>query len=396
MDRAASYPVPFAQMPSTGVATEVAPVRPRKGHQCAAACALALVGFFAMDGLLFRTGGYASILEPDSSTGLFELVLRRELAAQKRYGDNMIATFGDSRFAYSPKLANGLTPQTGYVFRSAGVAGTNERIWYYMLRDLDPTARRYRAIAFGVSDYDDEDADYNPFDDVRALHYVIARLRLGDVLSFAGSFESRAARLEALRGALLKGIVYQNDVLAFLTHPLKRIAYVQQCSRGYEEWTYDFQETQRSMAGLEIDWNTWQAKFPPGADQDQRDTVNYGLMHRSRPQTGHTGRFRRLWLGRILERYRGSRTKIIFLRLPRGPIPRPDGVYKPVSSVIREFALRPGVTLIDEHAFDSLERPELFKDGLHLNRAGIARFSPLLAEKIGQMLGRPEASSRAF
>jgi lysophospholipase L1-like esterase len=41
---------------------------------------------------------------------------------------------------------------------------------------------------------------------------------------------------------------------------------------------------------------------------------------------------------------------------------------------------------IDEHAFESLERPELFKDGIHLNRAGIARFSPMLAEELARAL----------
>ena len=45
------------------------------------------------------------------------------------------------------------------------------------------------------------------------------------------------------------------------------------------------------------------------------------------------------------------------------------------SSSIREFSARPGVLLVDEHAFDSLERPELFKDAFHLNNAGCARFS---------------------
>ena len=50
-----------------------------------------------------------------------------------------------------------MTPQSGYVFRSAGAAGTDPRSWYYMLRDLDPTASRYRAVVFGVDDFDDED-----------------------------------------------------------------------------------------------------------------------------------------------------------------------------------------------------------------------------------------------
>jgi hypothetical protein len=44
--------------------------------------------------------------------------------------------------------------------------------------------------------------------------------------------------------------------------------------------------------------------------------------------------------------------------------------------------------LANEHAFDSLERPELFKDALHLNRAGIAEFSPMLADEVSRLLGR--------
>jgi lysophospholipase L1-like esterase len=105
------------------------------------------------------------------------------------------------------------------------------------------------------------------------------------------------------------------------------------------------------------------------------------------PQTGRLAAFRRAWYGRIFDRYRGSRTKIVFVRLPRGPIPRPDGLVRKKSSTIREFASRPNVLLCDEHAFDSLEHPELFRDGMHLNRAGVARFSPMLAEDTSRMLG---------
>lgn len=361
-------------------------------RRCALACLAAVVGVFSLDALLFRTGFYAAILEPDSSTGLFEMTLRREREAQGRYGDNMVATLGDSRFAYSPKIADQDAAKTGYILRQAGVAGTDARSWYYMLRDLDPDARRYRAIVFGVVDYDDEDELFNPFDDVRGLHYLMGRLRIGDVLPFAESFQSPELRWQAFRGSLLKGIVYQSDLLAFLSHPLKRLAYVQLCRSGYESWTWDYLETTRSMAGLSIDWNKWTATFPPGMDEDQRATVNASLMRRPAPQTGRLAAYRRLWYGRILDRYRGSRTVIVFARLPRGPVPRPDGLFVKRSAVIRDFARRPGVLLAPEHAFDSLERPELFKDGLHLNRAGIERFSPMLAEEIARLLNGEKAA----
>jgi lysophospholipase L1-like esterase len=44
------------------------------------------------------------------------------------------------------------------------------------------------------------------------------------------------------------------------------------------------------------------------------------------------------------------------------------------------------VFLANEHAFDPLERPELFKDALHLNRAGATRFSAMLVDEIARIL----------
>jgi hypothetical protein len=299
----------------------------------------------------------------------------------------MVATFGDSRFAFYPRVCNQLTGETGLVIRSAGVAGSDLRSWYFMLRDLDPHARRYRALVFGLEAYEDEDGFFNPFDDVRALHYVMARLRLGDVLPFARSFESPAIQWQAVRGGVLKGFVFQSDLQAFLSHPLKRIQYVQLCRRGYPQWTYDYVDSSRTMTGLAIDWSTLTATFPSSFDDVQRETVQNALLRKAAPQIGRVAAFRREWFGKILDRYRGSRTKIVFLRLPRGPIPRPDSLMPKTSSSIREFAARPGVLLCDEHAFDSLERPELFKDALHLNDEGCKRFSVLLARELARMLG---------
>ena len=124
-----------------------------------------------------------------------------------------------------------------------------------------------------------------------------------------------------------------------------------------------------------------------GADDDQRGTVMSFLAHGQDPQTGRLAAFRRKWLGRIVERYRGSPTKIIFLRLPRGPIPRPESLMVRNSGSIRELAAAyPNVLLADEHAFDSLEHPELFKDGMHLNREGINRFSVMMADEVMRLL----------
>src|SRR5260370_25005601 len=108
-----------------------------------------------------------------------------------------------------------------------------------MLRDLDPTASRYRAVIFGVDDYDDEDTYEEHDDDIRALHFAIARLRLTDAVDFASSFPTCAHRWEAFRGGLFKGFVLQRDVQAFLSNPKKRLERLAINDRGLENWTYN-------------------------------------------------------------------------------------------------------------------------------------------------------------
>ena len=254
-----------------------------------------------------------------------------------------------------------------------------------MLRDLDPTRERYRAIVLGVDDYDDEDGAYDIGDDLATLHYTAARLRFSDVIPFTLSFDDRHARWEAFRGSLLKGIVFQRDILAFLSHPQKRLANVARDDGGYEEWTYGYNAPDSNVVGLKIDWSTFTAVIPPG-NAELADHINRFILYRPKPQTGKRAAFRRKWFGQLLDRYRGTPTKVVFMRLPRGPIPRPDNLVRKLSSSIREFSSRPGVLLSDEHAFESLETPELFKDGFHLNNAGCARFSVMMAQEVAKLL----------
>ena len=247
---------------------------------CVSAFALALVLLFAFDGLLFRTPLYRNILEPDSSTGIFELVLRREREAQAANGGNLVVTLGDSRFAYSPKLSNEIAGKTGLIFRHAGIGGSEARTWYYMLRELDPSHRRYRAVVIGVPNLADEDEPFDAADDIRALHFVVERVRWNEILDFAGSFRSPSLQWTALRGNLLRGIVLQQDIYEFLTHPLARMKYVAQTARGYEGWTYNYQEQTTSMAGLQVDWYTGAVTLPPGTNEEQRNTLELGTGRR--------------------------------------------------------------------------------------------------------------------
>jgi len=107
------------------------------------------------------------------------------------------------------------------------------------------------------------------------------------------------------------------------------------------------------------------------------------------PESGEQGRYMKYWLGKIYEHYRGSPTRLIFLRLPRSGWVRPDQPrYNPHSSV-RDLAARPNVTLMDEHFLDVLEKPEFFRDQLHLNGPGMDQFSAMIAQEVRRILGPP-------
>jgi hypothetical protein len=319
------------------------------------------IGFFLLENLVFSF--YPRLLNPDSSTGRLELVLGNELRRTVEDHRQILAV-GDSRMGFFPRYANELTGETGYTFASITVPGTTPRCWYYMLREIDPAARRYAAIVIPVYDYDDQEIGEDSADRVTDLHYLAPLLRWSDVAEFSRSYDSASLAWEAAFGILLKGTVYQADFQDLLLHPSARIHAVQTARRDSAVWYYDFVGSSDSLKG------STPYAFDPLP-----------------PDRGQQGAYLRTWFTRICERYRGSGTRIVFVRLPRGPFVRPDPPPKNPHSSVRDLTARGDAILDQEHFFDALEKPDLFSDPLHLNGPGCARFSRMLALHIPQLLG---------
>jgi hypothetical protein len=341
----------------------------------------ALPARFFIDAAAFRTSYYTAMLQPDSAAGSMELRTLLEMY-RKPEGPKQVLVFGDSRMGFQPRLANETGAPAGYEFGSVVVPGTSPRCWYYQLRDLDPAARRYAALLVPVDSYDDEDREGDPADEIMDLRYLIARMRLADIFDFPNSFHSAYRKWQAFRGSLFKGTVYKDDLQAFLAAPDERRATVQAYEQNYASDVRAFVGSSHTLAGLSVDWEARRIHFPPGAGPDERKLIEEVLLRAVAPQTGRLAAYRREWFGRIIHHYRGTATRVVFFRLPRGPVPRPEAMVKKLSSSIRELASQPNVVLLNEHAFDSLERPELFMDPLHLNAEGIARFSRMLAREL--------------
>jgi hypothetical protein len=138
---------------------------------------------------------------------------------------------------------------------------------------------------------------------------------------------------------------------------------------------------------MSVDWNAKVVKLPDYLNAKKSAEIREVLLTDQPPRTAEFAGYRRMWFGKIVDHYRGSRTRLIFVRLARGPVVRP-GLATDSSSSIRDIGARGEAVLLPEHRFDELERPELFGDALHMNQQGGVAFSTLLAKEVAGILGR--------
>lgn len=342
--------------------------------------------FLTLQAAVFHTGVYAKWISPASSTGYAQAIIYDEQTRPKTDA-NQILAIGDSRMALVAKTANVLAPETGYTFGKVAMGGGPPRVWYYVLRETDPHADRYQAVVIALDTYNDEDSYEELSGRESDLNYVLPYLTWRDAWAFSNSFPQASKRWRAARGILLKGSIYQQDFQDFLLNPRARVEQVRVTRRMSYQANYDFRSDEPSIAPLSVDWNARTITVAPGTSPGIKEALRRRLVGPLPQQTGDYSRYLRYWLGRIYEHYRGSNTRLVFLRVPRGPWIRPDLPPENPASSVRLLAKHPNVTLLPEHLFDELERPELFHDELHMTQAGLDRFSEILAREMPKVLG---------
>jgi hypothetical protein len=338
-----------------------------------------------VEGLIFRLGWYDKYLEPQSSAGTVETYL----SWLKRFPHGElpeVLVVGDSRIAegFSAPAA-GTADGNRIRYWNFGIGGATPRVWYYELRDADPTRRRFAAIVFALDQYSDQDGGDSIRDRFIDLNFVIGRLRLSDCADFAASMKSSELQARALSGCLLKGITLRRDAQEFLRHFRDRIRRAKDSRVNGLAYINDYGGREEGLRGLTADFKNQTIHFPPGLDAERHDTIQNMVMRESAPQTGDTTQYRKLWLGRILDLYKDSPTRMIFLELPRAPLPIPES---PHPADFLEWALRrPNVSVLPMGTFRDLERPEVFYDGLHLNKIGRGIFTERIAAQIPPLIG---------
>jgi hypothetical protein len=338
---------------------------------------LGIATFVCLDGVVFHTGLYTSILAPDSYAGRLAVITRAE-KQRTASGLKEVLVLGDSRMAegFSTTVADGLASAAGFKFVTLAEPASTANTWYYMLREVDPTARRYWAIVvpYGIG--------YEPTS-AESLRISMAAplLHYGDCFTFASAFQQWSGRFRAVTVCILRGSAYQSDVADFLEHPVARIENVQRESAMiharavYKGRDYD-------MVGTSYDATTGQMTFPPRLTEAQREAIRKSLLQPSQSEIQYSLRLQRNWIPRILNRYSKSATAIVLTPVPRGPFAELPAFSVGQRTPFLEVTKQRTVFSLPEQTFDFLEKPDNYFDAFHLNAKGRQRFTERLVNDL--------------
>jgi len=347
----------------------------------------------AVDALVFHTGIYHRYLNPISTGGQVNMMT---WALHSKDADNAIAVFGDSRVAegFSAKLANESGGKGSTRFINAAIPGTTPRVWYYLLRELDPHANRFAAVAIMLPNYNEcgED-DLN--ERVLDFNYLAPILRYSDVFSFPGTFIKPETKTHVAISLILRGLAFKMDVLEFLKNPDKRIKTAAIFRKHWRDSNYNYAGHTDALDGLAVDPEApGGLRFPPDATPETKRLLQAYMaqMKISQPMDS-LAHYHKVWLDKIAARYRNSRTKVVIFEVPRGPLHylKPQG---PPSATLAELQKKDGFTLLPPETFGGMEHPEYFCDYLHMSGVGRRRFTAEFAPMLRQIAGTPSPATR--
>ena len=337
---------------------------------------LGIVAFVCVDGAIFHSGLYVSILAPRSYAGRIWRITQAE--KQRAPSDlKEVLVLGDSRIAegFSATLANELGSPAGLKFVSFAEPAASANTWYYMVREVDPTTRRYAAIVipYGIG-YEPNSAD--PL----RISMTAPLLRYADCFHFASGFQRSSGRFRAFIACILRGSAYRDDIADLLAHPAARMTSIRQADKMHSLPEYKGQDY--DLVGTSYNAATGQVSFAPKLTEAQKSAFRRSLIQPSQADTEYSLRLQRDWIPRIMDRYSHSPTAIVLTPLPRGPFLELGGFSEGYKSVLPNSVVERTTFSLPERTFDFLEKPEYYFDAFHLNAKGRQKFTGTLVSEL--------------
>ena len=335
---------------------------------------------WGVDALLYRTGFYYELAEPDSNTGAVVnalLLLEREY----RPGARNVLVFGDSR------VGEGVSPLAvaahagGLNVVNVAVPGSTPRTWFYLLREILRRGYRPHAVVIGTL--------YAPppvgasADWALDPAHAAPLLGLRDARAFERSFDSAAMRERARHAVWFPALAMRQDTLAALRAPLERWHKLRSYRPALLAAIPAYGGNGGHMPALAFDPQGAVLDWA-GADPTQRSKVE--ALQREFVSTppaelvGANRAFRAEWFARIAALAAQHDAALLLFPLPRGPY---TALLPPAAPPDLGDATRaPGLRALPAEFSLALERPELFFDELHLNAVGRAQLSAALGREL--------------
>ncbi len=354
---------------------------------------LMLALWLLVQALVLRSGWYYRWVEPGSTVGAVHGALRMA-GKQHTPGRFNVLVLGDSRVneGVSFPLANRAAGTQINLVR-ASVAGAAPRIWYYLLRKIDPHCERFDAVALTASfDATGDMLAGNLADRKLDIAYLGPLVGLRDLHEMPASFTDPDLQQRARRSILLPLLGLREDIRQLFTDFDKR--------RDVLQWHREhgiasaLNYPGRDERLPELEFSSGSTSPPPlhevpeparpyvaaylrrllGAPSNEPTWVEENHAH-----TEH-------WLGRIAKRCEPGNPRLLLLQLPRGPYHAALAAPFELSDAARRLVRDHGFELVHPDGLPTLETPEFYFDGLHLNAAGRQRYSESLGAALGKAL----------
>jgi hypothetical protein len=350
---------------------------------------LGLITFFALDGLIFRSRLYKRHLSPVSMSGYgyyIDYYEKRRISDPSR---DVLLT-GDSRMAegFSAYLANASGNAENLHFVQASVPGASLRSWYYLLKDMDPQANRYRAIVISVPSYREvSPADSSLDNAIQDTDVLSPILGFREMIDLAGTYPSIEAKLQVWPRVFIAALNYRMDLQDYLLHPKIRKLTVRWRHDVNTHIGDDYKGHLESMDGLGINLQTHNLTLPTRLTDSEKQIVTQRFLDPYNSPTDAFDVYTQEWLEKICALYARSHTQLVIARVPTSPLPIVfDEKDKPMAHFVAAVEHAPNVRLMPEDTFLNLESPHYFFDTNHLNAEGRVQFTHQMVAALPTLL----------
>ncbi len=355
---------------------------------------LTAVVFFALDNGLFRSGLVPNVQTTASVAGHFAMVARLSIAIPRTEKKDVLV-LGHSKVeaCLSPKIFEQDNPDTSLRLVMGSSGGTTEKMWFYLLKHIDPNRDRYAAIVIPIDTYKTPPLETDVENQINVAQVLAPMLSAADWRDLASTYTDPNLRQRVIAGALVSSHLYAYDTQDLLLHPQKRYETLEWAKKTAPTYLYNWDGYDGDLEGFEIDRKTAKIiQAPKHLDPFRRAEAEVRFREPAKEHVWEWTRqyhaFRERWLGRIIDYYAGSATKLVFVQMPRWPFDMPLLMPIPGAPSITDH-VKPSanVVVLPEEEFEDLETPYYFYDVLHVNKRARAIFTKRFAKDLRAALG---------